>query len=271
MPAPLPHIAQNTGIFGPMLIPGAMLLRRDHAHLQIGTAPGVVIAEEPGLAQILRLLDGSHPPARLAEKVARDVPEFTGNLTALIDELIALGAVILPPEKPKKLRVGVRHDRSTGHLAAHLSAIFGEPGIDPTVEVLLSAGEISRSATQNLWLAGITHLPVVFDESRVRIGPLVVPQETPCLNCLDEMMTSLDPAWAVLLPQFERTRLLPLAISGRHLLLAASEIVHQLECLSRGLRAPAVGAVLSIGPDHQASTRTPVPFAAGCDCLLLAA
>ncbi len=271
MAAPTSRPGENLGLFGPMLAPGAMLLRRDAQHLQIGTAPGVVVAETPGLARVLRLLDGSQTEARLAEKVARDIPEFTENLSALLNRLLAHGAVVQPPPKPRRFGVAVRSDQSTERLAQHLRTAFGPPGLAPEVEVLLSAGEISRSNVESLWLAQITHLPVVIDERRVRIGPLVIPQVTPCLNCLDESITATNPAWAALLPQFERYRRLPLSISPQLLFRISAEVANQIDYLSRGERAPTVGAVLSVGPAHDRVELQPVPFASGCECLLLAA
>ncbi len=269
MPAPgRPHEFPTTG---PMLAPGALLLRRDRTTLQIGTAPGVRVRDQPGLGRLLRLLDGSLPLDRLAEVVARDVPEFTADLSDTIARLISAGAVVDRRSARPDLRVAVRADRSTGWLGARLTEALAPPGLAPDVEVLLSAGEPARSGIENLRIAGVAHLPVVLDERRVRIGPFVVPGVTSCLTCLDELLADQDPAWAALVPQFERPRLLPLALPHRLLLQAAAEVLHELESLGAGERPSTSGAVLSLGPGHGDSDLRTVPFAAGCPCGLLVA
>ncbi|TFD34818.1 TOMM precursor leader peptide-binding protein [Cryobacterium sp. TMT1-19] len=49
------------------------------------------------------------------------------------------------------------------------------------------------------WLRrDIPHLPVVFSDSEVRIGPLVEPGVGPCLYCLELAHMDSDPSWAAL-------------------------------------------------------------------------
>ena len=80
--------------FRPSLRPGAPLLRRDATHLQIGTSPGVVLADRPGLMGLLRLLDGVRDVDRIALLADRDVPELRADVPRLLDELRAVGAVV---------------------------------------------------------------------------------------------------------------------------------------------------------------------------------
>lgn len=256
-------------VLGPQLLPGALVLRRDARTLQIGTSPGIVVRDRPGLGRVLRLLDGSLPLSLLARTVALDVPEFTDDLTETLTRLVAAGAVTAPPAEPVA-RVAVRHDRSTSRFASLLQGGLGSPAIEPDVEVLVSAGEPARSTFEVLVAAGVAHLPVVLDERRVRIGPFVVPGVSSCLGCLDSLLASSDPTWAALVPQFERSRLLPTALPQRLLLRAAAEAIHQVECLLDGLRPPTWGRVLSVGPGHGTDLRD-VPVAADCSCGLLAA
>ncbi|MCL3838868.1 hypothetical protein [Aeromicrobium duanguangcaii] len=256
---------------GPRLLPGALLLRRDARTLQVGTSPGVLVRDRPGLARLLRLLDGSLSVDRLRPVVERRVPEFTDDLGATLARLIASGAVIAPEPALHSPTVAVRHDRSSSAFAGLLVDGFGSPPDDPDLEILVSAGEPARSAFEDLVTAGVVHLPVVLDERRVRIGPLVAPGDTPCLGCLDAQLTTADPAWAALLPQFERVRLLPQALPLWLLHRAAAEVMRQVDCLRRGLRPPAVGHVVSVGSEAPEVEVCTVPFATTCVCRLLAA
>ncbi|MBK5217419.1 MAG: hypothetical protein JJE02_07535, partial [Propionibacteriales bacterium] len=73
----------------PAIRPGAALLRRDRDHLQVGTAPGFVIRDQPGLIQVLRLFDGVRSVNALKAALSDDVPEFAGDLNAIVAELVA--------------------------------------------------------------------------------------------------------------------------------------------------------------------------------------
>ena len=264
-------MAHPSPIRGPRLLPGALLLRRDARTLQVGTSPGVVLRDRPGLARVLRLLDGSLPIPLLTELVARDVPEFTDDLASTLDRLVAAGAVLVAAAPSDGPRVAVRHDRSTGPFAALLTAAVGPPGFEPEIEVLVSAGEPARSTFEQLVSGGVVHLPVVLDERRVRIGPLVAPGISPCLGCLDAHVAAADPAWSVLVPQFEQARLLDPGLPPGVLHRAAAEVLHHLDCLGEGRRPPSLGRVVSVGPAHGLNDVDDVPFDPDCPCRLLAA
>lgn len=264
-------MASHSPFRGPRLLPGALLLRRDARTLQVGTSPGITLRDRPGLARVLRLLDGSLPVPLLADLVARDVPEFTDDLPATLRELVAAGAVLEPGTEALPPRVVLRHDRSTASFAALLSDGVGPPALEPDLEILLSAGEPARSTFEHLANAGVLHLPVVLDERRVRIGPLVAPGISPCLGCHDAHRAAADPAWAALLPQFERSRLLGCELPPALVYRAAAEVLHQVDCLRAGERPPTLGRVVSVVSGHGAPDCEDVTFAADCACRLLAA
>jgi hypothetical protein len=54
----------------PTIRPGAPLLRRDATHLQVGTSPGTVIDDRPGLRSFLRLLNGARDVDQLRRLVS---------------------------------------------------------------------------------------------------------------------------------------------------------------------------------------------------------
>lgn len=256
---------------GPLLRPGALLLRRDARTLLIGTSPGIPVRDRPGLVRVLRLLDGSLDEARLAAVVARDIPEFTADLSPTIDHLVGLGVVLRASPDPHPWRVAVRPDRSTSTLAGLLTDALGPSTLDPDLEIVLSAGEPPRSSIETLWSAGVAHLPVVVDEDGIRVGPFVRPGLTPCLGCLDIQRIEGDPAWSALVPQFERPRLLPAAASPRLVVRAAAEVIAHVEAIFAGDRPPSWAATVRLTDRHVHAARRPLPFATSCSCMLLVA
>lgn len=53
-----------------------------------------------------------------------------------------------------------------------------------------------------LWLRReIPHLPVVFGDTSVRVGPLIEPGTGPCLHCLERHRTDVDAAWPAIASQ----------------------------------------------------------------------
>ena len=79
--------------FRPALRPGAPLLRRDATNLQVGTSPGVVISDQPGLLALLRLTDGTRDVERLQAYADSNIPELDCDVAALMRQLLAIGVV----------------------------------------------------------------------------------------------------------------------------------------------------------------------------------
>lgn len=60
----------------------------------------------------------------------------------------------------------------------------------PDLVVLTRSRSIDHAASGLLMSADLAHLPIIHDEFAVRIGPLVVPGRTPCLNCMARAMSA---------------------------------------------------------------------------------
>ena len=55
---------------------------------------------------------------------------------------------------------------------------------------------VLEPARHRRWLRrDIPHLPVVFSDGEIRVGPLVEPGHGPCLYCLELARVDEDPAW----------------------------------------------------------------------------
>ena len=179
----------------PTIRPGAPLLRRDATHLQVGTSPGTVIDDRPGLRPFLRLLNGARDVDQLRRLVRAEVPELEGEVDDVLGPLLACGAVVdasrLQVRRPR-LRVALHDDAGSRPLAraiGHALADLGIGSLDPDLLLVVSCGEPPRAVFDQARRHQVSHLPVVIDEDRVRIGPVVIPGVTPCLTCLDQHMT----------------------------------------------------------------------------------
>ncbi len=264
------------------LRPGAPLLRRDPAHLQVGTSPGIVIDDRPGLRSFLQLLDGVRDLDQLGRLARTEVPELDAEVTEVLAPLLACGAVVdaraLHVRRPR-LRVAVHDDPRSRPLAraiGHVLADLGVPALDatdPDLLLVVTCGEPARPVFDEARRQGLPHLMVVLDEDRVRVGPYIAPGLTPCLTCLDLNRAEWDAAWPALLPQLGRT---PWAVAAPVVAAplryaAAAEVGAEVLAVAGGTRPRTAGRVLALGPAHDARTTWPVAFHHRCGCALLPA
>lgn len=290
----------------PALRPGAILLRRDATHLQIGTSPGFVLRDRPGLFPVLRLFDGVRDVRRVAELAAVHITEFDGDVAAIVSELMAASLVFdanrwdipgdsrllaearsaslngIPPIRLRhRARFGLRlnADKSSLELAKATRAILARAGVTTTgseqthLAVMLSNGEPGRRRFQQAMDDGTDHVRVVIDEDRVRIGPLVRPGLSPCVNCHDLHRTDWDNAWPALMTQFAASESIasPPALCATTLAVAAATLAAEILAHCDGGAAESAGHCVLVGPHYLDHRAWPVTFHPGCSCTLLAA
>lgn len=273
---------RHSGPVRPSVRPGAALLRRDATHLQVGTNPGVVIRDRPGLYPLLLCLDGIQDLDALRRRARREIPDLEVDVADALAPLIATGVVVdTPPRVRPSLRVELAHDGPATGLARTVSALLAEAGVavgpDADLVVILSSGEPDRTALADAVRCRVIHLVVAVDGDTVRIGPLVVPGHTPCVGCTDLQRAAWDPSWLALIPQFGRmvTPTMPagMPVVRRRLThhVAAVEIVAM--CLDftadqehDGVRP---GQIRTIGPDRKVRFESHAAFHPRCACALL--
>lgn len=279
-----------------MLRPGASVLRRDAHHLQVGTCPGSVLVDRPGLHRLLLTLDGVHGPDWLAAQV----PELRADLPALLSHLVATGVVLDArhwarhrPEEARhlsllgrdprtvaarrRLTVSLHGDRGSGALLDTVGQILDEAGLEHTTHgeadllVITASGEPAREPFADAVRHRVDHLVVRVDEAVVRIGPFVRPGVSACLGCLDLHRMEWDRSWAALLPQFGRRGAqhnppAPGAVV-RHA--AATEIAAGIVDLADQGSVFSPGTVLTLGPSLGERHVTSCGFHHRCPCTLL--
>ena len=266
------------------LRPGASVLRRDARHLQVGTSPGIVIPDRPGLMRLLLGLnntdDSDDAPTALEQELTALGVLFDGtawgnpqhperraaSLTDSVDEVIARGDA----------SVSIHADVATTGAANSVRRLLHESGVrtfdvaEPDLLIVISSSEPARHVFSDAVRQGLTHLPVRFDEGRVVIGPLVVPGHSPCVTCHDLHRSQWDRAWPALVNQFDSrpAHYNPPATSALTLHAAAVEacgIVLDHLAGRRGAR----GVIISVGPHHRERDVWPLTFHARCGCSLL--
>ena len=239
----------------------------------MGTNPGVVIRDRPGLYPLLLSLDGTRDLESLRRRARRDIPELEVDVAEALAPLIATGLVVdaAPPVRPA-LRVEVAHDGPTTGLARTVTLLLTEAGLavgpDGDLVVILSSGEPGRTALADAVRCRVVHLPVVLDGDAVRVGPLVVPGQTPCVGCADLHRATWDPGWLALLPQFGRAVPTDVSILTQHV--AAAEVVAM--CLESGeTEYGHPRQIRKVGPDRTIHLDGYTAFHPRCPCALLAA
>lgn len=178
--------------------------------LQFGVSAPSVVLEGLDVA-------GERMLAALSSGISRSglgmIGRSAGASDAEIDALLTrLQPVLIRDDEPPAHRVVVC---GAGRLADRLVIVLAAAGLQvvvaPTVEAAeIADGELAIAvghyvldpALHGLWLRrDLAHLPVVYSDLGVAIGPLVVPGETPCLYCLQRHASDADPAWPAISSQ----------------------------------------------------------------------
>jgi bacteriocin biosynthesis cyclodehydratase domain-containing protein len=161
------------------------LLRRLRPALLGDGEPAQAQPVPPASAPPLVCVDGAGPTAQRIRVLLHDlgigVDSLRNTATAARPHVPGLDA----PTSPNG------HDESTPAPSVDLAVLVGHYVIDP--------------ARHGRWLnRDIPHLPVVFGDREIRLGPLVEPGSGPCLYCLELAHTDDDPAWPAMAAQLLR-------------------------------------------------------------------
>jgi hypothetical protein len=247
----------------------------------VGTNPGVVIRDRPGLYPLLLSLDGARDLDALRRKARRQIPDLDVDVAEALAPLISAGVVVDSGQSEHpSLRVEVAHDGPTATMARTVSTLLAgaEVAVGPDADLLvvLSTGEPDRSALADAVRCRVTHLVAVVDGDAVRIGPLVIPGQTPCLGCTDLHRATWDPAWLALVPQFGRrptgagtTASLRAPHTSRGLIQHVAAVEIAAACLDFADEKPRPGQIRTVGPDRRVRLAGHAAFHPRCACALL--
>lgn len=223
-------------------------LARPDGSVQLGIGPGAVVTTGVGAGEYrwLATLDGS----RSLSRVVADAPAH-GIAAVRARELVATfvrhGLVAEAPEHAVEGRVCVV---GAGTVPAHLTEVLRETGScqvvraleaptdepsDVDLAVITSTVPVPAGAGESWRLAGVPVLPLWCGRDHGSVGPLLVPGDGPCLQCLELTRVAHDPGWPWIRAQISRPRVGPVVpvethASTRSLLvgLAASVVLDTL-------------------------------------------
>ena len=179
------------------------LVWRSPSDLQFGVDHAQVVLTDVSSAQE-RVL------AALLGGISRSGLEMTATDAELDDldgMLDLLRPVLIAPHPSRAMSVVVEGD---GETAGLVRARLREAGIrSPTdggndrPDLAIQVAHFVLAPEQHgRWLRrDVPHLPVLFGDQRVHIGPLIEPGDGPCLYCLERHRTDADPAWPAIASQ----------------------------------------------------------------------
>lgn len=260
----------------PALIPGSQVLRCDPHHLVVGTDPGVVVPDRPGLVALLDLVDGRRDVATLTSLMHRHDHQGL-DVAATVTELMAAGALVPAARTPPHPRVEVvALDRSARRLASLVTTAGRDAGWHlvhetSSILVLVSTGEPSRSQAELALEQQRSVLVVAAFADTVRVGPFGHLGRSPCLGCLDRARTERQPVWPALVAQLEHPRRAarPSRADPGTTWRAIGTVVDDVALRAHGGRPSTHAATLTFRAGPGAPERHVVPLRDDCACQLL--
>lgn len=280
----------------PRLHPWRTVLRADHNRILLSADAWTPLtpADSAAVRRTATALDGT----LTWQQVAAD-PHLSRGLTLLLRHGALVDADEVPPGAPDARRlldrarltlaatgaagpgatVARRPSRTVlvfggGGIGQELAAGLARCGLDarkagPRTEadgddVAVAVGHRPWSQIQRWAAMGISHLAVSPRAASVRVGPLVVPGETACLQCLHLARLERRPHWRTVSGQLDDRPLpQPDPVLVQH---AVATAARQLVALLQHDSSPACGAYWEVTLTDVAARRVPVARHPQCGC-----
>jgi bacteriocin biosynthesis cyclodehydratase domain-containing protein len=181
---------------------------RDPFSLQIGVDPARVILRDVSTAQerMIAALESGVSRSGL-DMIASSSGASAGDVAAL---LRALKLLLVPEEAARPARrvsiVGA------GQTVERIADMLALAGAEVTVSTTVTEDQCDLGVvvghyvldpeSYGFWLRrDLPHLPVVFGDDSVMIGPMVEPGSSPCLYCLEHHRRDSDASWSAIASQ----------------------------------------------------------------------
>lgn len=175
--------------------------------LRFGIDQAVVVLTDPPakIERLIAALRDGMPDERYPHIAAA----FGVSVVERAQLLDALAPVLLPDESAvtnvqRSLRIHLDEARGvpTGLSALITSECHTLSSADEAELVILTAQFSCTAERARPWLnQGVRHLPIVFGENSVSIGPLVGVGNNPCAFCLELSRVDAEPAWPAIASQ----------------------------------------------------------------------
>lgn len=240
-----------------------------------GSRTWVELAQDPQAARGLALLH--HHGALLDADDVAGGPALRARERGLLDRgRLSLAATGQPSPGAivARRRSRVVQVFGGGGVGRELADVLSRCGLDASVAgprttpddsgIVVGVGPRSWPELQRWMADGITHLAVSPRAASVRVGPLVVPQRTACLQCLQVTRAERRPHWPVVdgqLPSVVVPQPDPLLVHH-----AAALAARGLVSFTQAGTSEALGAYWEVSLDDPVARRTTVERHPLCGC-----
>jgi bacteriocin biosynthesis cyclodehydratase domain-containing protein len=175
----------------------------------IGTSAGAAEADVVRLlAAVTPALLPARPSARSDSRAGGSVADSSVADSSVAGSLVALSGTGPTAEgiatllRANGIRVAVNEEATGPTIPDPAIPDAAIPNLAIPDLAIIVAQFVVEPELHGLWLRrDVPHLPVVFGDTAVRIGPLVEPGRGPCLHCLERERTDADPAWPAIASQ----------------------------------------------------------------------
>ncbi|MDN5725711.1 MAG: TOMM precursor leader peptide-binding protein [Propionibacteriales bacterium] len=196
-------------------------------------------------APTVRLIGAGTVAQRLADLLVTD-PQLERLWLA---DASGLDTTLYPPMGTGASNAeGLRHQLAGSPVDVRVLSHWSKPdGHAPGLTVVATrTAEPDRWIPQYLWELGDPYLVVRADHDRASVGPLVMPQSTPCLNCADMILARTEPRWWHYVVSASRRIAEPDALMTN---VAAGLAAIQVRAFLRGQPTNALGNILELSSD----------------------
>lgn len=231
------------------LDPSVPLVWRDPFSLQFGVDPPRVVLREMSNAdeRVIAALQTGVTPAGL-QMVAKAAGVSADALRQIMESLAPM--LLESTAKPKARRVAVLGSGPTARLLGHALGEMSVAAADETTcDLGVALGHYVLDPRQyGMWLRrDLPHLPIIFGDGTVTIGPLVEPGVTACLYCLEHHRRDADASWSAIASQlWGKTSAAETPLAAREVAAIATRMI--LRRLETGA-APGIASAASIRLD----------------------
>jgi bacteriocin biosynthesis cyclodehydratase domain-containing protein len=259
------------------LDPRATMVWRDPFSLQFGVDPARAVLREVSSSEERMI-------AALASGVSRSgltmIAQSSGSDERVIENLIArVDALLVDDEEPQIQKVV--NIAGTGPTVDRIAETLVQSGVLVRVSVRASTEPCDLGLavghyvldpdSYGFWLRrDLPHLPIIFGDETVAIGPLVEPGVTACLYCLEHHRRDADASWSAIASQlWGRVSASETPLVSREVAAIASRIIMTRLADKRVGVTVAAATSLRLSVDTGQSIRRDWMPHPGCGCIRL--
>ncbi len=265
----------------PRIDPSLAIVWRSEHQLQFGAPEARAVLDCPhrlqlDLVHLLRHGAAMETLETIAAAIGAGPDDVRVVLTALAPAL--LPTVSPGPKRPRRdpAPVVVTGDDRTAITIGGALGLLGHRVIrTPTgapllateparIVVLIEDRVIPPSLHLPLLRRDLPHVPIVFGDGNVTVGPLVVPGASACLRCVDLTRRDADDAWPLIAAQLTQQR--PTVRAARLELAAAASAVRAVDARLTGRSSALDGIAEIIPPDGSRPRRLAYAPHPECGC-----